>query len=297
MYNATERPRMFHPPTLHFLGLTEYETSFEKAKFIVIPVPYDSTASYRPGSRNGPQSILLASQNLELFDLKSQSEPYQKGIYTLAEIEPTRGNVLETLTSITDITKKVLEINKIPVLLGGEHTITIGSTNAFSSEVIVVTLDAHSDLRDNYLGDHYCHASVMRRIIDQGKQVIEIGVRSMCKEEFDLIHQKHIPVYNIESLRQRGIKQTIQEVKERVAGKKVYLSIDMDVFDPSEAPGVSTPEPGGLDYFNIEEIIQNICQSCHIVGCDLVEVTPIPGNNITEFLAAKILYKIFGFIP
>jgi agmatinase len=190
-----------------------------------------------------------------------------------------------------------LEINKIPVLLGGEHTITIGSTNAFSNDVIVVTLDAHSDLRDNYLGDQYCHASVMRRIIDQGKQVIEIGVRSMCKEEFDFIHQKHIPVYNIESLRQRGIKQTLQELKERVAGKKVYLSIDMDVFDPSEAPGVSTPEPGGLDYFNIEEIIQNICQSCHIVGCDLVEVTPIPGNNITEFLAAKILYKILGFIP
>lgn len=287
---------MFHPPTLHFLGLSEYETSFEEATFIVIPVPYDSTASYRPGSRNGPQSILLASQNLELFDLKSQSEPYQKGIYTLTEVEPTRGNVLETLKSIKEITKKVLEIDKIPVLLGGEHTITIGSTNAFSNDVIVVTLDAHSDLRDNYLGDQYCHASVMRRIMDQGKQVIEVGVRSMCKEEFDFIRQKNIPVYSIESLRQQGIQQTIQKLKERVAGKKVYLSIDIDVFDPSEAPGVSTPEPGGLDYFDTEDLIQNICQSCHIVGCDLVEVTPIPGNNITEFLAAKILYKTLGFI-
>lgn len=296
MYNTTERLKMFHPPTLHFLGLTEYETSFEKAKFIVIPVPYDSTASYRPGSRNGPHGILLASQNLELFDLKSQSEPYQKGIYTLAEVEPTRGNVLETLTSITDITKKVLEINKIPVLLGGEHTITIGSTNAFSNDVIVVTFDAHSDLRDNYLGDQYCHASVMRRIVDQGKQIIEIGVRSMSKEEFDFIHQKQILVYSIESLRQKGIQQTIQELKVQLAGKKVYLSIDMDVFDPSEAPGVSTPEPGGLDYFNTEELVQNICQFCHIVGCDLIEVTPIPGNNITEFLAAKILYKTLGFV-
>ena len=287
---------MFHPPTLHFLGLTEFETSFEKAKFIVIPVPYDSTASYRPGSRNGPHSILLASQNLELFDLKSQSEPYQKGVYTLSDVEPTRGNVLETLTSITDITKKVLEINKIPVLIGGEHTITVGSTNAFTNDVIVVTLDAHSDLRDNYLGDQYCHASVMRRIIDQGKQIIEIGVRSMCREEFDYIHQNHVPVYSVEALRQQGIQQIIHELKKRIADKKVYLSIDMDVFDPSEAPGVSTPEPGGLDYFNTEELVRNICQSCHIVGCDLVEVTPIPGNNITEFLAAKILYKTIGFI-
>jgi len=287
---------MFHPPALHFLGLSEFETSFEKAKFIVIPIPYDSTASYRPGSRNGPQSILLASQNLELFDLESQSEPYQIGIYTLAQVEPTRGSVLETLTSITNITQKILELKKIPVLLGGEHTITIGSTNTFSEDVIVVSLDAHSDLRDNYLGDQYCHASVMRRIIDQGKLVLEVGVRSMSKEEFDLIQQNHLPVYTTETLRQQGIQQIIQELKEQVAGRKVYLSIDMDVFDPSEAPGVSTPEPGGLDYFNTVELIQNICQSTHIVGCDLVEVTPIPGNNITEFLAAKILYKTLGYI-
>jgi agmatinase len=287
---------MFHPPTLHFLGLTDYETSFEDAKFIIIPVPYDSTASYRPGSRNGPQNIILASRNLELFDLESKSEPYQKGIFTLSEVEPTRGNVIETLASITDITKKVLALNKIPILLGGEHTITVGSTNAFSSDVIVLTLDAHSDLRDNYLGDKYCHASVMRRIIDQGKQVIEIGVRSMCKEEFDFIQQDHITLYSMEALRQQGILQIIHELKERIAGKNVYLSIDVDVFDPSEAPGVSTPEPGGLDFFTAEKLVREICQSCYIVGCDLVEVTPIPGNTITEFLAAKILYKICGFI-
>jgi agmatinase len=136
----------------------------------------------------------------------------------------------------------------------------------------------------------------MRRIIDQGKQVIEIGVRSMCKEEFDFIHQNHITSYSMEALRQQGILQIIHEVKERIAGKNVYLSIDVDVFDPSEAPGVSTPEPGGLDFFTAQELIREICQSCHIVGCDLVEVTPIPGNTITEFLAAKILYKICGFI-
>jgi agmatinase len=287
---------MFLPPSLHFLGLTEYETSFEAAKFIVIPTPYDSTASYRTGSRNGPQSILLASRNLELFDFKSKSEPYQKGIYTLSEVEPTRGNVLETLATITATTKKVLDAKKIPISLGGEHTITIGSTNAFSNDVIVLDLDAHSDLRDNYLGDKYCHASVMRRIIDQGKQVIEVGVRSMCREEFEFIQQTALPIYSIETLRQQGIQHIIRELNKQITGKKVYLSIDMDVFDPSEAPGVSTPEPGGLNYFEAEELIQNICQSSQIVGCDLVEVTPIPGNNITEFLAAKILYKTLGLI-
>lgn len=287
---------MFPPPSLHFLGLTEYETSFEAAKFIVIPIPYDSTASYRPGSRNGPQSILLASRNLELFDLKSKSEPYQKGIYTLSEVEPTRGNVHETLATITATTKKVLDANKIPILLGGEHTITIGSTNAFSNDVIVLDLDAHSDLRDSYLGDKYCHASVIRRIVDQGKQVIEVGVRSMCREEFEFIQQTAFPIYGIETLRQQGLPHIMRELNKQIMGKKVYLSIDVDVFDPSEAPGVSTPEPGGLNYFEVEELIQNICQSSQIVGCDLVEVTPIPGNNITEFLAAKILYKTLGHI-
>ncbi len=281
---------------MHFLGLTEYETSFEAAKFIVIPIPYDSTASYRSGSRNGPQSILLASQNLELFDLELKSEPYLKGIYTLSETEPTRGNVLKTLASVTDTTKEILDANKIPVLLGGEHTISIGSTNAFSNDVIILDLDAHSDLRDDYLGDKYCHASVMRRIIDQGKHIIEFGVRSMCKEEYEYIQRTRLPVFYLNTLRQQGLQHIIQEINEQIRGKKVYLSIDLDVIDPSEAPGVSTPEPGGVNYFELVELIRGVCQSCQIVGCDLVEVTPIPGNNITEFLAAKILYKVLGYI-
>lgn len=281
---------------MHYLGLNEYETSFEAAKFIVIPIPYDSTTSYRHGSRNGPHNVLHASQNLELFDLESKSEPYLKGVYTLAEVEPVRGNVLDTLAAITEITKKIIVTDKIPILLGGEHTITIGGVNAFLNDIIVVDLDAHSDLRDNYLGDHFCHASVMRRIIEQGKSVIELGVRSMCKEEFEFIQQTRLKVYYRETLRLKGLQHIIKDLRNQIAGKKVYLSIDMDVFDPSEAPGVSTPEPGGLNYFEVEELIRSICKSCQIVGCDLVEITPIPGNDITEFLAAKILYKTLGFI-
>lgn len=287
---------MYSPSSWNFLGLDNFETSFEAAKFIIIPVPYDSTVSYRSGSRNAPHNILSASRNLELFDIELEQEPYKRGVFTLNEVEPIRGNVSATMAKISHLTKDVIERGKIPMLIGGEHTITLGAVTAFPQEVVVVDLDAHSDLRDSYQGDVICHASVMRRILDQGKEIIEIGVRSMSLEEFNFVKEEKVPIFYRDAIRRRGLEDVLRDIRQVIEGRPVYLSVDMDVFDPSEAPGVSTPEPDGLSFREVKEILQAICHSSNVVGFDVVEVAPIPGNEVTEFLAAKILYKTLGYI-
>jgi agmatinase len=287
---------LYSPSSWNFLGLEGFETSFEEAKFIIIPVPYDSTVSYRSGSRNGPHGILDASRNVELFDVELEDEPYKKGVFTLNELEPVRGNVLETLDEIDRITKDVIQRGKIPVLIGGEHTITVGAVKSLPRDVVVVDLDAHSDLRDSYLGDAFCHASTMRRVLDQGKAVIEIGVRSMCLEEFQFIKEKNLSVFYREEIRRRTIRDVLTDIRRLIEGKNVYLSIDVDVIDPSEAPGVSTPEPDGLSFRDVREIAREVCYSSNVIGFDVVEVAPIPGSVVTEFLAAKLVYKTLGYI-
>jgi agmatinase len=287
---------LHRPSSWNFLGLDSFETSFEEATFIIIPVPYDSTVSYRPGSRLGPHSILEASRNVELFDLELEDEPYKKGVFTVNEVEPVRGNVLETLGEIDRVTKNVRQRGKIPVVLGGEHTITVGAVKSLPRDVVVVALDAHSDLRNRYLGDAFCHASTMRRILDQGKRVIEIGVRSMSLEEFQFIQEKKLPIFYREEIRRRTLTNVLPAIRRLIEGKKVYLSIDVDVLDPSEAPGVSTPEPDGLSFRDVQQITREVCSSSSVIGFDVVEVTPIPGNVVTEFLAAKLVYKTLGYI-
>lgn len=287
---------MYQSSSWNFLGLDGVEARFEEARFVVIPVPYDSTVSYRPGSRDGPHRILEASRNLELFDLETADEPYRRGIFTLNEVEPVRGNVVATLDIIEHLTRDLLDQGKIPVLLGGEHTITVGAVNALPQDVIVVVLDAHADLRDSYLGDTFCHASAMRRILDQGKTVIEVGVRSMSQEEHDFIHKAKLPVFYREAIRRRSLSTVMQDLRHRVEDRRVYLSIDIDVLDPSEAPGVSTPEPDGLSFHEVQAIAREVCEAASVVAFDVVEVTPLPGSVVTEFLAAKLVYKTLGYI-
>lgn len=276
------------------MGLGPSETSLEEAKFIVVPVPYDSTASYRSGGRDGPRRVIEASRYLELFDIELEEEPYRKGVFTIEEVEPVRGSVNETVDGIHSITGRILQKGKIPVLIGGEHTITLGAVRAFPEDTVVVDLDAHADMRDTYLGDSICHACVMRRIQEEGRELVEVGVRSMSKEEFHYTQEESVPIFTRESVREIG--PVLKQLRSFVKGRKVYLSIDIDVFDPSKAPGVSTPEPDGLSFREVKEIIRNVCRSSEVVGFDLVEVTPIPGNTITEFLAASVIYKVMGYI-
>ncbi len=279
-----------------FLGLGRSESSFEKARFIVIPVPYDSTASYRPGSREGPHHIIAASRHMELFDVELEEEPYTKGVFTLDEMETVRGSPAETLERVYLTVKNVIQQNKTPILIGGEHTITLGAAKALPSDSMVVDLDAHADLRNECEGDSLSHACVMRRILELGRGVVEIGVRSMSEEEYRYARRENIPIVYREAIRRRGLEETLKDIRRIIEGRRTYLSIDIDVFDPSEAPSAATPEPDGLRFWEVSQIMKEVCGSSRVMGVDLMEVTPIAGDVITEFLAAKVLYKAIGYI-
>jgi len=287
---------MYPSTSWNFLGLDSSESSFDEARFIILPVPYDSTSSYRPGSREGPGNIIEASRYVELFDIELGEEPYLKGVYSLDELEPVRGNAAETLDRISQATKHIISNGKIPILIGGEHTITLGAVSAYPKDIVVVILDAHADLRDTYQGDSLSHACVTRRILEKNVEVVQIGVRSMSEEEFSYANQNNLHIFYRDMIRKKGLDTFVHELQEIIGNRAVYLSIDVDVVDPSEAPGVSTPEPDGLSFFEVKEIVKKICCSSHVKAIDLVEVTPIHGNTITEFLAATLLYKIIGYI-
>ncbi len=287
---------MYPSTSWNFLGLDSSESSFEKARFIVLPVPYDSTSSYRPGSREGPSRVIEASRYVELFDVELGEEPYLKGVFTLDELEPVRGNAAETLNRISQASRYIIGEEKIPVLIGGEHTITLGAVSVLPKDVIVVILDAHADLRESYQEDELSHACVTRRILEKGRDVVQIGVRSMSEEEFNYASQNDLNIFYRDTIRKRGLNKFLRDLQKIIENRAVYLSIDVDVLDPSEAPAVSTPEPDGLSFFEVKEIVRKICYSSLVKGIDLVEVTPIHGNTITEFLAATLLYKVIGYI-
>lgn len=287
---------LYSLPPYNFLGLDGEHSDFGKAKFVVIPVPYDSTASYRAGARNGPKAIISASRNVELFDLELKREPYEVGVATLDEIEPARGDSSLTVQRIKEVVSEVVEKGKIPVIIGGEHTVSLGAIGAFGEDTVVVSLDAHADLREEYEGCKISHACVMRRAVEQKKGLLEIGIRSLSGDEFRFAGENKIPIYYMRDIREKGLDAVLKDVEKKLRGKKVYLSIDIDAIDPGEAPGTGTPEPGGLHYDEVVQIVSKVCSAGKVVGFDVVEVAPTGTDNVTEFLAAKLIYKIIGYL-
>lgn len=280
----------FNSLPFNFLGLGEENSSFDDSKFVVVSCPFDSTASYRPGSRFGPNAIIDASRNIEFYDCENDSEPFKKGIHTLPEMVPVRGSPEKTVNGLSGIIKEVASAGKIPVLLGGEHTVSVASGIAFPKDVLFISFDAHTDLREEYEDTKYSHACAMRRIYELGHSIIWIGARSMDKSEHEFIEQNNLPVFYA-----KNIEELYKKLPALVKGRKIYISIDIDCLDPSEAPGTGTPEPGGLSYRQLLSFLETICKE-KVVGFDVVEVAPIPGNNVTEFLAAKLVYKIMSYL-
>lgn len=285
------------PSTYNFLRLPEEFSGLEKAGFVVIQVPFDSTASYMGGARNGPHAIIRASREVELFD-RELGEPYREGIATLEEIDLARGDSERTVKMVSDALGKIAGMGKTPVMLGGEHTITAGAAMALGTGVDFVILDAHSDLRDEYEGCKFSHACTSRRIAGSGNRITELGVRSISREEMDYLSEnKNVKVHFMDDIRESGLAPTLKKLSGDLKGRRVYLSIDIDALDPSEAPGTGTPEPGGFHYREALEIVKTVCQSAKsIAGFDITEVAPIPGSHVTEFLAAKLAYKTIGNI-
>ena len=266
---------------------------FDTAKVVVIPVPYDGTAEYKSGAREGPQAIIDASQYLELYDAEMDREISEVGIHTLPEVQPLASGPEFMVERVYGIAKYLIEKGKLWAMLGGEHSLTLGAVKAFHEkypELSVLQLDAHADLRDQYLGTRYGNASVMRRVWEICP-VVQVGIRSFSLEERKFLQQqKKEPYYAEASNSPDFVPRVISALS-----SKVYVSIDLDVFDPSIMSAVGTPEPGGLSWQQVLDLLRAVATSKKIIGFDLMELCPPEGPTSCAFLAAKLAYKLIGY--
>jgi agmatinase len=259
---------------------------------VVLPVPYDFTTTYQGGTRSGPQAILSASRNMELWD-EELGATYKAGIHTLPELEPTASGPEAMVERVERATAWILEQGRIPAVLGGEHSITAGCVRAVarhSPGLSVLQLDAHADMRDSYLDSRYSHACVMRRIREQ-VPAVSVGIRSMSEEEAKEIEKNPVPLWTTRRFRElRGEWTPILSA----LTDRVFVTFDLDAFDPSFVPATGTPEPGGLDWYEAVDLLRAVSQRSRIVGFDIVELAPLPGQVASDFLAARLAYRLMG---
>jgi len=268
----------------------ERYTDFDKAKVVVLPVPYDSTTDWRAGAREGPNAIIDASHFLEQYDYELKREVYDVGIHTLPQLQPSMQGPQQTVERVQEVAGELLDKGKFVVMLGGEHSLTIGTVRAYRQryeKLSVLQLDAHADLRDEYEGSKYGHACVMRRVIEVCP-IVQAGIRSMSREEDDFIRERGLrPFY-------AGDKAIDDDAVVSALSGDVYVTIDLDVFDPSVMPAVGTPEPGGLGWHGVLGLLTKVAEQRRIVGFDIVELAPAEGPLACAFLAARLAYRLIG---
>ncbi len=280
----------------NFLGLPAQYSDYKRAKFAVLPIPYDSTTSFQTGTREGPAAIIRASQQVEMFDEELEGEFYKAGIATLDSIIPNMTGPAAMHEDIYQVARKVVRDGKTLVGLGGEHSITSGLVRAVMGKhkkLSLLQIDAHLDLRNEWEGTPYSHASVMRRCLDLGASLVSIGIRNVSADE----HQFLRSAKNVElvTARQAHMEDDWVDRALNALSENVYVTIDIDGFDPAYAPGTGTPEPGGLDWYQVTGLLRLAAAEKRIVGMDVVEVMPIPGQAVTEFLAARLIYKLIAY--
>jgi agmatinase len=280
---------------MNFGGIDPAYPTFEEAAFVVIPIPYDLTSTYQSGSRRGPHAILEASANMELYDEELCKETYLTGIYTLSPLESDARGPGEMVHVIRHATADVLAHNKIPVILGGEHSISFGVVQAMREKfpgISVLQLDAHADLRNYYQCSPYSHASVGRRISELCP-LVQAGIRSMSAEEAAFMKESAIRTFSADFILEE--QRWWEKIAETLSGD-VYITIDIDVLDPSIMPATGTPEPGGIYWKDILRLVRAVSSRCRVRGFDVVELSPIPGMVAPDFLAAKLVYRIIGYL-
>jgi agmatinase len=283
----------------NFLGLPAADSTYEEARAVILPVPYDSTTSYRGGTREGPQAIIMASRNVELYDHELGCEPLSRGVHTWPELEPDMTGPEATVALVEKACAHLLADGKFPVLLGGEHSLTTGPVRALRAvhgdELSILQLDAHADLRESFENTPYSHASVMRCCADPAG-LTQVGIRNISAGEMEYVKAtKHDGIFWAHDLAGRSATEWVDRVVARLR-PKVYITIDLDAFDPAIMPAVGTPEPGGLDWYPVLRLLREVCHRRTIVGFDVMELCPIPGQIAGDFLAAKLVFKLLGMI-
>jgi agmatinase len=273
-------------------GGNEVVYSYPDSHIVLLPVPYDETSTWIKGADKGPDAIMEASVNLEFYDIETDSEVHKHGIFTLEPL--TEKSSPEALVnSVFSKVTFLLSEKKFPVIVGGNHTVTIGAVKAFSNVIenfSVLQLDAHSDLRQEYEGSIFNHACVMARAKEYA-DIVQVGIRSMSVEELPFAEKERVflahELYYNKDLYNRAIN---------LLSENVYITIDVDVFDPSLIPSTGTPEPGGPEYFEIIHFLREVVKRKNVVGFDIVELCPSPLTKTSDFIAAKIIYQLLSYI-
>jgi agmatinase len=272
----------------------------KEAEAVILPIPYEATTTYGAGTRAGPEAIIAASRQVELWDEDYNWDPSAAvRLATAAPILPEVAGPQAMTDKIKRIVQPWVSTGKLILALGGEHTISVALVQAMQTrypDLTVVALDAHADLRESYDGSKLSHACVMRRLYESGRPLTILGVRSYSQEEYQLLRvAPRLKVFKARELHTpAGWDQALAHLQ-GITGP-VYLSIDLDALDPSIMPAVGTPEPGGLSYSQVLTIMETLAQRGPIIGLDLVELAPIPGHKVSEFSAARLLYKALSYI-
>jgi agmatinase len=293
------QPTGWHPDPTEmqyrtFAGLTPPYADLDKARAVILPVPYESTTEWQAGCRQGPQAIIDASQYLELYDLDLDREIYTAGIATLPQVEPHLGSPEDMVDRVYHVVGNLLQQEKLVVMLGGEHSISLGAVRAckeYFPGLSVLQLDAHADLRDEYMGTRYGQASVMRRIMELCP-VCQAGIRSLSREEKQFLTENSLTPFYMSHL--TGNTPALQRMV-GVLSDDVYVTVDADVLDPSIMPAVGTPEPDGMTWHQILDIVEAVALHRRIVGFDIVEFSPSQGPGSCAFLLAKLAYRTIGY--
>jgi len=277
-------------PEPHNFGGLEVQ-DYKKARVVVLPIPFEATTSYMMGTKNGPRAIIEASRHIELYDIELKKDISEIGIFTFPTMSFLTDSPKQAIEKIKKAVSKLLKDKKFVLSLGGEHTITCGAVAAFKQKykkLSVLQIDAHSDLRDEYLGIEYSHACAMRRVREMEVPVVGVGIRSLDESEADYIRKKEIKtIFYAPALPTKKIIASLS--------RDVYLTFDVDALDPSIMPSTGTPEPGGLGWYEVLDLIKQVAKTKKIIGADIVELSPLPGLVFPDFLAAKLAYKIIGY--
>jgi agmatinase len=278
---------------------TDYFSGFSKpladSRYVVVGVPYDHTSTYRAGSRFAPRTIREASLNIETYSLRTGVDIEHVPIHDAGDLHIV-DDAVETLSRLERVTKEILAANKVPVIIGGEHTITLGVARSLPSSVGVVSFDAHGDLRNEYGGGPISHATVLRRITEKvgTDNVLVLGVRALCKEEIEFIEENKIQKFTPWEIRAQGLGKMSERIAEFAKKfQHIYLTVDSDALDPGFAPGVANPEFNGLTPDELITLTTAVARE-RMIGFDLVEVCPNYDSGVTSVAAARIIFEVIS---
>jgi agmatinase len=278
-----------HPST--FCRLPNGHSDYKQASTVVLPIPFDKTSTWLKGADKGPEAIIEASEYLELYDIETHSEVFRKGIFTAKPIRSASSSSL--LRKTYSEVFSYLEDNKLVVTLGGEHSVSVGVVKAYAERykhLSVLHLDAHADSRDSYEGSRYNHACVMARVREFTRNIVSVGIRSMDVSERSAVGDERMFFAH----KIHGSSEWMAKVIPLLTDT-VYITIDLDVFDPGIMPSTGTPEPGGLDWYQVTKLLYLVSKSKQIVGFDVVELCP-SSSKAPDFLAAKLIYTLLSYI-